>query len=51
MEIINEIIKCFLKSFLKKLDNNPVPIPNKRTAARIIAPNRLTNRFILSQFY
>lgn len=51
MEIINVIIKCFLKSFLKKLDNNPVPIPNNKTARRIIAPNRLTNRFILSQFH
>ena len=49
MEIMNVTIRCFLKSYLKKLDNNPVPIPNNKTAARIIAPNRLTNKFILSQ--
>ena len=43
------IIRCFLKSYLKNLDNNPVPIPSSNTAIRIIAPNKLTNKFILSQ--
>ncbi len=44
-----EIIRCFLKSYLKNLDNNPVPIPSSNTAMRTIAPNKLTNKFILSQ--
>ena len=43
------IIRCFLKSYLKNLDNNPVPIPSSNTAASIIVPNKLTNKFILSQ--
>ena len=50
-DIMNMIIKCFFKSYLKNLDNNPVPIPNNKTAASIITLNRLTNKFILSQIF
>ena len=40
---------CFFKSYLKNFDKSPVPIPNNKTAAKIITLNKLTNKFILSQ--